>query len=117
MKMNTEDGNLPRCQYIIRKQLPGPCITSDNFGGGQLAAERLTELGCQCLLFLRMGDHTIGEPDKREAGFKVPLAIQCFLDPKLRIQLLVENELREKKDIPKAQYRHQQKTQRRKKAP
>lgn len=46
-----------------------PCIASDNFGGGQLAAEKLLELGCRSLLFLRIGDHTLGEPDKREAGF------------------------------------------------
>lgn len=47
-----------------------PCITSDNFGGGQLAAEKLLELGCQKLLFLRIGSDIPGEPDKRGAGFE-----------------------------------------------
>ncbi|MCR5294175.1 MAG: LacI family DNA-binding transcriptional regulator [Lachnospiraceae bacterium] len=47
-----------------------PCVASDNFGGGQLAAAKLSELGAEKLLFLRIGSSVIGEPDKREAGFK-----------------------------------------------
>lgn len=47
-----------------------PCITSDNFGGGQLAAEKLIELGCKRLLFLRIGSVVPGEADKRGAGFE-----------------------------------------------
>ena len=49
---------------------PGiPCVSSDNFSGGGMAAEKLTQLGCQRLLFLRTGSHVSGEADKRGAGF------------------------------------------------
>ena len=47
-----------------------PCVAADNYGGGQLAAEKLVELGARKLLFLRIGSSVIGEPDKREAGFE-----------------------------------------------
>ena len=46
-----------------------PCVASDNFGGGQLAAKKLVELGCQRLLFLRIGSPVAGESDKRRDGF------------------------------------------------
>lgn len=46
-----------------------PCVSSDNFSGGSLAAEKLIELGCKKLLFLRLGAKVIGETDKRGAGF------------------------------------------------
>ena len=47
-----------------------PCVASDNFGGGQLAAEKLMELGCKRLLFFRIGTDVPGEPDKRLGGFQ-----------------------------------------------
>lgn len=47
-----------------------PCVASDNFGGGQLAAEKLLELGCKKLLFLRRGSGVAGEADKRRLGFE-----------------------------------------------
>ena len=47
-----------------------PCVASDNFGGGQLAAEKLLELGCKKLLFFRTGSNVSGEADKRGAGFQ-----------------------------------------------
>ena len=47
-----------------------PCVASDNYGGGQLAAKKLVGLGAKKLLFLRIGSSVIGEPDKREAGFE-----------------------------------------------
>ena len=47
-----------------------PCIASDNFGGGQMAAEKLLSLGCNKLLFLRIGSNVSGETDKRGVGFQ-----------------------------------------------
>lgn len=46
-----------------------PCVSSDNFGGGQLAAQKLVEFGCKKLLFLRSASPVIGEVDKRQLGF------------------------------------------------
>ena len=46
-----------------------PCVSSDNFRGGQMAAEKLLELGCRNLLFFRIGSDIYGEVNKREAGF------------------------------------------------
>ena len=47
-----------------------PCVASDNFGGGRLAAEKLLELGCTRPLFLRIGSKVPGESDKRGDGFE-----------------------------------------------
>ena len=47
-----------------------PCVASDNFGGGQLAAKKLVELGCRHLLFLRIGSQVAGQSDKRRDGFE-----------------------------------------------
>lgn len=47
-----------------------PCVSSDNFGGGELAARKLIALDCKRLLFLRFGSDIYGEVNKREAGFE-----------------------------------------------
>jgi LacI family transcriptional regulator len=47
-----------------------PCVSSDNYGGGRLAAEKLLQLGCRKLAFLRMGSPELGETDKRGDGFE-----------------------------------------------
>lgn len=47
-----------------------PCVSSDNYRGGEIAAEKLIELGCKKLLFIRISSHISGEPDKRLAGFE-----------------------------------------------
>ena len=47
-----------------------PCVSSDNFRGGEIAAKKLIELGCKNLLFLRISAGVSGEPDKRCAGFE-----------------------------------------------
>ena len=47
-----------------------PCVSSDNFQGGRLAAEKLMELGCRRLLFLQTSSGVPGEPDKRRDGFE-----------------------------------------------
>ncbi len=46
-----------------------PCVASDNYGGGRLAAERLAALGCKKVLSLWTGSATPGEADKRVDGF------------------------------------------------
>lgn len=47
-----------------------PCVASDNFAGGQLAAEKLADLGCKNVAFLRIGASLANEPNKRKAGFE-----------------------------------------------
>ena len=47
-----------------------PCIASDNFAGGQLAAEKLADLGCKNVAFLRTGSSLTNDPNKRKAGFE-----------------------------------------------
>lgn len=46
-----------------------PCVASDNYGGGRLAAEKLVEGGCKNLAFLRIGSRLTNEPNKRKDGF------------------------------------------------
>ena len=45
-----------------------PCVACDNFAGGQLAAEKLADLGCKNVAFLRIGSSLNNEPNKRKAG-------------------------------------------------
>lgn len=47
-----------------------PCVACDNFAGGQLAAEKLADLGCKNVAFLRIGSSLTNEPNKRKAGFE-----------------------------------------------
>lgn len=47
-----------------------PCVASDNFAGGQLAAEKLADFGCKHIAFLRTGSSLNNEPNKRKAGFE-----------------------------------------------
>ncbi len=47
-----------------------PCVSSDNYQGGELAAEKLMELGCKNLLFFRIGPDIYGEVEKRGPGFE-----------------------------------------------
>lgn len=47
-----------------------PCVACDNFAGGQLAAEKLADLGCKHVAFLRIGSFLANEPNKRKAGFE-----------------------------------------------
>ena len=46
-----------------------PCIASDNFGGGWLAAHKLKEMGCTRAAFMRIGSTITNEPSKRKDGF------------------------------------------------
>lgn len=47
-----------------------PCIACDNFAGGQMAAEKLADLGCKNVAFLRIGSSLNNEPNKRKSGFE-----------------------------------------------
>lgn len=47
-----------------------PCVSSDNFRGGEMVAQKLIELGCKKLLFLRIGAEIEGEAEKRGPGFE-----------------------------------------------
>ncbi len=47
-----------------------PCVASDNFAGGQMAVEKLSDLGCKNIAFLRVGSSLDSEPIKRRAGFE-----------------------------------------------
>ncbi len=44
-------------------------VSSDNFAGGVMAAEKLFELGCASPAFLRLYSTTPGEADRRRDGF------------------------------------------------
>ena len=46
-----------------------PCVASDNYGGGWMAAEKLSELGCKNVAILQIGSRLPHEPDKRRDGF------------------------------------------------
>ncbi len=46
-----------------------PCIASDNFGGGWLAAQKLKEFGCTKVAFMRGTSTVTNEPSKRKDGF------------------------------------------------
>ena len=69
----------------IDRHFPGviPCVSSDNYRGGELAAEKLIEFGCRNLLFMGTGSVILGEADKRESGFenacrKANIDYQCI---------------------------------------
>ena len=56
-----------------------PCVASDNYGGGRLAAEKLVQCGCRKLLFLRTGSAVPGEADKRGDGFVTACSLMGVL--------------------------------------
>jgi LacI family transcriptional regulator len=47
-----------------------PCVASDNFAGGNLAAEMLARKGCKKVALLRKGSRLDNEPNKRRSGFE-----------------------------------------------
>lgn len=61
-----------------------PCIASDNFAGGQLAAEKLASFGCKHVAFLRTGSSLNNEPNKRKAGFENG-CLSCGLNYEMKI--------------------------------
>lgn len=52
-----------------------PCVTSDNYGGGQLAVRKLMELGCRSLLGVQVSSPIPSEADKRIEGFRTACEI------------------------------------------
>jgi LacI family transcriptional regulator len=46
-----------------------PYVSSDNYEGGRIAAEKLIEIGCKNLAFIRTGSNIYGETYKRKIGF------------------------------------------------
>jgi len=63
----SEDVSLVSIDRYFGAQIP--CVSSDNYGGGRLAAEKLVENGCRNLAFLRIGSRLTNEPNKRKDGF------------------------------------------------
>lgn len=47
-----------------------PCVSSDNYGGGQMAARKLIQLGCKRLLGVQVSSPVPSEADKRMDGFR-----------------------------------------------
>lgn len=64
------DPTIPLVSIDRRCEASRTCVSSDNFRGGELAAERLLALGCKKLLFLRIGSDVSSEVDKRGIGFE-----------------------------------------------
>ena len=64
------DGSVPVVTIDRHFSAGIPCVSSDNYRGGELAAEKLIELGCRNLLFFRIGPDIYGEVEKRGPGFE-----------------------------------------------
>ncbi|MDE6282101.1 MAG: LacI family transcriptional regulator, partial [Oscillospiraceae bacterium] len=62
-----------------------PCVASDNFGGGRMAAEKLIGLGCRRLAFLRIGSSSPSETDRRGDGFEMVCRMRNIPCVSLRI--------------------------------
>ena len=71
--MNHADLRIPNGVPVVsidRPLGPGiPCVTSDYYRAGYLAAQKLMENGCMNLAFLQAGDSLPDETDKRRDGF------------------------------------------------
>lgn len=63
-------GSIPVVSFDRQHSDRIPCVASDNFAGGRMAAERLIALGCRRLLFLRIGPVICGEVERRGLGFE-----------------------------------------------
>ena len=76
---STENHDVEGMPYVSIDRIISPsvpCVSSDNYGGGMLAARRLLDLGCRKLLFLRIGSSVSGETDKRGGGFAAECAMR-----------------------------------------
>lgn len=57
-----------------------PCITSDNYHGGELAAQKLIESGCTNIAFMGKNSPVMSEVEKRKDGF-YNKAIELGIEP------------------------------------
>ncbi len=64
-----------------------PCIASDNFGGGWMAAHKLKELGCTRAAFLNISSTLTNEPNKRRDGF-----VSACVEMGLRFEVMAIND-------------------------
>lgn len=62
-------GSVPMVSIDHRFGLSIPCVTSDNYGGGMLAAHKLAENGCKNVAFFHIGPDLTSEISKRQDGF------------------------------------------------
>ena len=62
-----------------------PCVSSDNYGGGRIAAEKLITLGCRHLAFLRTGSASPSETDRRGDGFEMTCRMRNIPCDSLRL--------------------------------
>ena len=46
-----------------------PYVSSDNYEGGRVAAQKLIDIGCKNIAFIRTGSNIYGETYKRKTGF------------------------------------------------
>lgn len=63
------DQTLPVVTIDRRLSQRLPCVSSDNYDGGRIAAAKLLELGCRHPLVFQIGADIPGEPHRRGAGF------------------------------------------------
>ncbi len=66
----TADDSIPIVTIDRHLGASVPCVSSDNYSGGMMAAEKLLALGCRRLLFLRIGSDVLSEADRRGQGFE-----------------------------------------------
>ena len=78
------DENIPFVSIDRSMGAKIPCVASDNFAGGQLAAEKLADLGCKNVAFLRIGSSLTNEPNKRKSGFENG-CLACGLSYEMKI--------------------------------
>lgn len=62
-------GNIPMVSFDHYFGSGVPCVTSDNYGGGMLAAHKLAENGCKNVAFFYIGSDLTSEIIKRQDGF------------------------------------------------
>lgn len=78
-----------------------PCVASDNFAGGRLAAQKLYEFGCRNVAFIRFGSSLTNEPSKRKDGF-----VSACLELGMTFDTLLMTEDKDFRDVQSYLYGH-----------